>query len=245
MSLHKNMWRLLLLVGVLSIAGCTQFGGVSACDGNGVLFLDDFSEEQNCGWIMSNQSGALVAIEDGHLSISSSEPGQIWWTNPGKSFSDVIITVETQQASGPDDNAYGVICRYQDTENFYMFLISGDGYYAITKYQVGSEQVIYLSGDGQFQPSDAINQGAATNQIRVSCIGNELKLAVNGLPLATVTDPTFVVGDVGVGTSTLQPGTAVVNFDNFQVIAPVKRGDTEKHGVDDAERHAGGGSEVL
>ena len=122
--------------------------------------------------------------------------------------------------SGPDNNAYGVICRYQNEENFYIFLIGGDGYYAIGKYTSDSPTVTYLTADGEYQYSDAINQGLATNQIRASCIGDELSLAANGIPLVTVTDPTFVIGDVGLGVSTLEPGTAVVEFSDFRVVAP-------------------------
>ncbi|MCB8946343.1 MAG: hypothetical protein H6658_21575, partial [Ardenticatenaceae bacterium] len=107
-------------------------------------------------------------------------------------------------------------------ENFYVFLISGDGYYAIGKYQSGSDTILYLTGDGEYHYifSDAINQGIATNQLRVGCVGNELSLAVNGLPLVTVTDPTFVTGDMGLGVSAFELGTAVIEFDNIQVIAP-------------------------
>ncbi|MCI0643718.1 MAG: hypothetical protein L0346_02375, partial [Chloroflexi bacterium] len=82
------------------------------------------------------------------------------------------------------------------------------------------EQIQYLSGDGQYQYSDVINRGVATNEIRASCIGNELSMSVNGIPLATITDPTFVTGDVGLGASTFQPGTTVIQFDNVRVIAP-------------------------
>jgi hypothetical protein len=51
-------------------------------------------------------------------------------------------------------------------------------------------------------------------------VGNELSLEVNGIPLSTVTDPTFVVGDVGLGVSTLEAGTAQIAFDNFRVSLP-------------------------
>ena len=75
-----------------------------------------------------------------------------------------------------------------------------------------------MSGGVEF--SDIINQGVATNQLRVSCIGNELSLSVNGIPLMTVQDDSFASGDIGLGVSTLAPGTAVVEFDNLRVIAP-------------------------
>jgi hypothetical protein len=216
----KSAAMFLLSAGVLLLSACALANNsADACEGQGILFQDEFSGEQECGWVLYNRGGTVTAIEDGTLRISTSQPGQIWWSNPGRNFDDVIITVEARQMSGPNDNAYGVICRYQSVENFYVFLISGDGYYAIGKYQSGSNQVTYLSGDGQYQFSEAINQGVATNQIRASCVGNELSLIVNGLPVTSVTDPTFVTGDVGLGVSTFELGTIVVEFDNMRVIA--------------------------
>ncbi|RMG96034.1 MAG: hypothetical protein D6706_10910 [Chloroflexi bacterium] len=212
---------LLIMVGMTILAACTLGGpDTDACAGGGALFFDDFSADHNCGWAVYSRSGAVVEVVDGVLRISTSQPGEIWWTNPGRNFDDVIITTQARQVSGPDNNAYGVICRYQNEENFYIFLISGDGFYAIAKYESESPQVQYLSGGGQYQFSDIINQGVATNQIRASCIGNELTLTVNGLPLVTVTDDSFVAGDIGLGVSTLEPGTAVVEFDQVQVIQP-------------------------
>ena len=221
--MQRIKWLLIGFIGAVLLASCNLGEPAEdVCISPGVLFQDEFTDAQACGWVQYNQSGASAAIEDELLRLTTSQPGPIWWTNPGRNFDDVIITVQARQASGPDNNAYGVICRYQSQENFYVFLISGDGYYAIGKYQSGSEQIIYLTGDGQYHYifSDAINQGIATNQLRVSCVGNELNLAVNGIPLVTVTDPTFVTGDVGLGVSAFELGTAVIEFDNIQVIAP-------------------------
>ncbi|MAT95745.1 MAG: hypothetical protein CL608_01150 [Anaerolineaceae bacterium] len=214
-------WLLLLCV-TTALAACSVVSGPAAdpCNENGALLRDDFSGEQNCGWREYNQGGAVVEIAEGTLSISTSQTGQIWWTNAGRDFSDVIITVQARQTSGPNNNAYGVLCRYQDENNFYIFLISGDGYYAIGKYQTGEQQVTYLTPNQEYVFSDLINQGVATNLLRVSCIGNELSLSVNGLPLVTVTDDSFTGGDVGLGVSTLEPGTAVVQFDDLLVLAP-------------------------
>ncbi|MFQ5419457.1 MAG: hypothetical protein ACE5EY_03735 [Anaerolineae bacterium] len=215
--MRKAMFLILAIVMLLAACNLSQ---QDECTGAGTLFQDDFSGEQECGWAIYSRGGATTELADGALRISASQPGQIWWTNPSREFQDSIITVSARQLDGPNDNAYGVICRYQSPENFYIFLVSGDGYYAIGKYQSGSSQITYLSGDGHYQPSDAINQGQATNQIRASCIGDQLSLSVNGIPLTTVADPTFVNGDVGMGVSTLQPGTAVVEFDDVLVIGP-------------------------
>lgn len=211
---------------LLGVVGCSDLGnlgsgsGPDECRPAGLLFADEFDGSQQCGWALYSQGGASVAIQDDTLRISTSQVGEIWWTNPGRRFDDVIITTIARQSSGPDNNAYGVICRYQNEQNFYIFLISGDGYYAIGRYQGSGERITYLTPDGQYQFSDIINQGMATNQIRVSCIGNELSLAVNGIPLINVTDSAFATGDVGLGVSTLTQGTAVVEFDSIRIMEP-------------------------
>ncbi|MEM7111747.1 MAG: hypothetical protein AAF614_04895 [Chloroflexota bacterium] len=219
----KKTRNLLLIAVLLSLflAACNIAGPAEdACVSSSSLFEDNFEGETDCGWVLYNQSGSVVAIEEGSMRLSTSQPGQIWWTNPRRNFDDTVITVQARQADGPNDNAYGVVCRYQDPQNFYIFLVSGDGFYSIGKYVSNSNQVVYLTPDGQYQFSDIINQGVATNQLRVSCIGNELSLSVNGIPLMTVQDSSFPSGDIGLGVSTLAPGTAVVEFDNLRVIAP-------------------------
>lgn len=217
MSKHCYLCLLLSL-----LAACALPIGEESeqCAGEEALFEDDFSGEQQCGWAEFSRGGAVVAVEDGVLQIRTSQPGQVWWTNPGRSFNDVVISTLTHQLSGPEDNAYGVICRYQSPENFYVFLISGDGYYAIGKYQSGSRQIVYLTGEGEYQFSEAINQGEATNQLRVSCIGEELTLSVNGVALATAVDGTLESGDVGLAASTFEPGATTIQFDDFRVLIP-------------------------
>ena len=221
MSLRKLIFCGIVL-GVLFLSACAtgSVSGPDPCNEDGTLLNDEFDETKDCGWTLYDRSSAKAEVVEGFLRLSTSEPGQIWWTNAVRNFDDVIISAQARQLSGPDDNAYGLICRYQSPENFYLFLISGDGYYAIGKFTSTDDQIQYLTGDGQYVFSDAINQGEAANDIRASCIGNELSLAVNGITLATINDPTFVTGDIGMGASTFQPGTAVIDFDSIRVIAP-------------------------
>lgn len=227
--MHRLVWDRRRLIGLIMAAVLLM--ALAACAGGqrepdtcdalpNVLFFDDFNGEQDCGWATYNRNGSVAAIENASMRLTVSQPGQLWWTNPNRVFDDVVISAEARQVSGPNDNAYGLICRYQNEQNFYVFLISGDGYYAIGKYQSGSETVQYLTPDGQFQESAAINTGVATNELLVTCIGNELTLQVNGVPLVTVTDTTFQEGDIGVAASTLQAQTSVVEFDNVQVTLP-------------------------
>lgn len=215
----RSLVPLAPLLLVVLLAAC-QGSGPQPCDEGGTLFNDNFAEERDCGWALYNRSGAEATIEEEALRLTTSQPGQLWWTNPGRNFDDVIITADAAPVEGPMDNAYGLICRYQSADNFYVFLISSDGYYAIGKYQSGSNQITYLNEEGQYTEADAINQGTDRNNLRVTCVRDELSLTVNGVLLATVSDPTFVTGDVGVAASTFEPGALTVAYDNVRVIAP-------------------------
>ncbi|MBU4226021.1 MAG: hypothetical protein KKC71_09395 [Chloroflexi bacterium] len=140
------------------------------------------------------------------------------WANPSRSFpGDVRIEVDATKIGGPDDNDFGVICRYQDVDNFYYLLISSDGYAAIGKYEGGSQQLI--SSDNM-QKVDGITPGAATNHIQADCIGSELKLYVNGNLVATATDSSFTSGDVGLMAGTFDTAGTDILFDNFYVYKP-------------------------
>lgn len=217
-------WGWLLIGGLVALSACNLLPGarVDACQLGDQLFADVFDHEGDanlCNWALYRTAGAAVEITNGALSISISDAGQMAWTNPGRDFTDVVITAQTRQVSGPGDNAYGLICRYRDEDNFYVFLISGDGYYAIGKYAGDVPQVDYLTGP-EYLPSAFINQGVAANRLTVRCVGDELSLEVNGELLATVRDSTHTSGDIGLAASPFAAGRLVIEFDDVQVSRP-------------------------
>ncbi|MFK7800766.1 MAG: hypothetical protein AB8G95_03955 [Anaerolineae bacterium] len=215
---------MLAALALIFLAGCASFvgGGTADCGSDGVLLTDNFDDGQNCGWYVYEDDSltGTARIAGGKLEITSREAGQFWWSNPGLTTTDVIVTATTRKLSGPDDNAFGLLCRYQDPSNFYLFLISADGYYAIGKVQTGSDSIIYLTGEGEYQFSEVVQQGVQENTLRITCEGSELSLTVNGILLDTVTDDTFRSGDIGVGITAFDQGTAVVEFDEVRVIEP-------------------------
>ena len=219
-----RLWGISILAISLLLAGCSLFptNTVSQCTEAGVIFVDTFEENENCGWYLYDDESlsGSATITNGVLEISSSNQGEFWWTNPQIDSTDMIIAATSRQVAGPDDNAYGVLCRYQNENNYYVFLISGDGYYAIGKFQTGLNEIQYLSGQGEYQFSEVIRQGNVENDIQVECVGNELTLVVNGVRLETVTDDSFPTGNIGMGVTTFQEGGAVVQFDNVEVYEP-------------------------
>ena len=107
---------------------------------------------------------------------------------PYKDFTDTRIEVLATKIGGPDENDFGVICRFQDINNFYSFSISSDGYWGIFKSVNGEWELI---GKEFLQFNEYINQGQATNKIQAECIGDMLALYVNGEYLFEVEDDSF------------------------------------------------------
>lgn len=220
-------WCLLFIAGLLLI-GCdvvnsfTNQSDEPVCQPDGSLFTDRFGDENVCGWLLFDEGGVSAEITENALRISAGNTGEVTWTNPQQSFDDVSIEVTATQLSGPNNNAYGLICRYQDEENFYIFLVSGDGYYAIGRYDGGSSRITYLTGESPYfyQESEAIFRGSAANRLRAECDGDRLAFFVNDELVDEVEDDTFVDGDIGLAASTFEPSTAVIEFDNLVVTQP-------------------------
>ena len=181
-----------------------------------VLFQDDFSRVAS-GWDRYIDDTYVTDYADGAYRIGIFTPETSAWARPHLEFSDVRIQVSATKADGSDNNVFGVLCRYQDSQNFYFFLISSDGYSGIGVYRDGDETLI--SGDSML-PSEAILQGSTTNNIQAECIGDVLTLYINGVQEVQVQTTEWSQGDVGLiaGTYT-QPGTEIL-FERFSVIKP-------------------------
>lgn len=217
----KNLLRLLALACLsLALAACAYNAGLGGVlptrTSNQVLFQDDFSDKAG-GWTTIKANNKLIDYEKGGLRFFMNDRQFDYWSRPGLRFSDVHIEVDAAKLSGPDDNDYGIICRYVDDNNFYSFLISSDGYYGISKMKGGEHTMVGANG---MQVSDAIHQGNSTNRIAVDCVGSTLGLSVNGKKLLEVRDTDFTSGDVGLIAGTAdQPGVDVV-FGHFIVTKP-------------------------
>jgi hypothetical protein len=191
-------------------------GGDTGGDPN-VLFSDDFSDTGS-GWDVYTETNGSVDYSAGSYRILVTSADMMVWGNPYQDFqNDVRVVVDATKAGGPDDNALGIICRYQDVENFYMFIISSDGYAGIAMYK--NNEFIILSGENM-EPSDAINLGATTNHLEATCIGSTLTLLINGTQVAAVTDTSLSGGDVGLFAKSFSESGVDILFDNLVVSKP-------------------------
>jgi len=186
-----------------------------ADDFGNALFADDFSDPAS-GWDSFSNNEGVTDYADGSYKIGVNSESLFFWANPYQNFSDVAIEVIATKSSGGDDVQFGIICRHQDTENFYALVITADGYAAIRKRLQGGE-LTYIA---EWAESPVINQGSATNLLRAECVGDRLALFANGVLLLEVFDSDLQTGDVGLLAGTFSEAQVEVLFDNFVVTAP-------------------------
>jgi hypothetical protein len=180
------------------------------------LFQDDYSQMTN-DWGIWERSTGTVSYAQGGLRILVDSPNVDLWSVAGKSFGDVRVESEVRRMGGAPDNVFGLICRYQDNQNFYMFLVSSDGYYGIARLK---DNQYGLIGIDQLQYSSKIQHDAITHQLRGDCIGESLKLYLDGDLLMDARDGDFTTGDVGVLAGAYSTSGVDILFDNFIVTQP-------------------------
>ncbi len=181
-----------------------------------VLFRDDFAADTDF-WTTWESQQSFSAYDHGGLRLWAGAPEYQFWSVPGLNFKDVLINVHARKLTGPDNNLFGLICRYQDAENFYALTLGSDGYYGIYKRVDGTQSLI---GQTHMDFSDAILQGDAVNVIRAVCQADQLALIVNDVKLIQVQDDTFGNGDVGVIAGNFAETGVDIVFDDFIVVKP-------------------------
>lgn len=218
MKLSYRIPAILILAALGTVCSAAGQGPLSPDLPKGdLLFLDDFSTSKVGGsWGCTSDDNHSFSYQEGRYIIDVL-PADSWRrTQSGKSFGDSIVEVEATPISGPDDNVYGLMTGWLDWSNYYLFLISGDGYYRFLKREGGN-----WTRNDPWQKSDAINLGKATNLVQVKRVGETLSFFANGVKLADYEDATFPEGNVGVmaGTTACGGGNVTVGFDNFSVWA--------------------------
>ena len=210
----SSIYFIILFIGLLASSGCAIFDLPN--QSGMLLFQDDFSSP-NSGWDRYRGETYISDYLEGMYHIAVFEKNIEAWALPGFDFTDVIIEVAVTSMDGPEDNAYGILCRYRDTENFYFFVISSDGYSGIGLSYNGEREI--LTGESML-PSEAILKGSATNLIQAECVGNQLSLSVNGSIVYQVQSDKLETGDVGLIVGSYEDEGTEIFFDNFVVKNP-------------------------
>lgn len=209
----------LAVAAVILLAACTS-PQPTAQPGD-VILQDDFTNPES-GWDRHASADLTTDYVDGAYLVAVEPPNVDAWGLAGLDLNDAQIEAEARRLAGPEDNAFGVICRYTrtgDQNNFYFFLVSSDGYYGAGK--VVKDAYTFLNPAGDFEPLDAVQTGPdAVNRLQAVCRGDTLTLTVNGALAAEFRDDALRHGDIGLIAGTFNEGGVRIAFDNVTVKQP-------------------------
>lgn len=200
---------ILLLISGALLAACAS-GPMAGYTTGDVLLVDDFSE--GFDWETRAANGVEIGPANGAYRIRSNTTQYVRGFN-SHTHNDVVIEVDALHLSSNNNNAFGVMCRATRgdyTSAGYYFLIGSDGTYSIRMGR-GGDVVALVS----WQRSRAVYRGAASNRLRVICVGDYLALYVNGQFVTDVRDSTYRSGVAGFVAATASNTTVEVAFDNL------------------------------
>ena len=193
-----------------AIADSFHFLG-SASPAAATLLYEDF-ETPTSSWAEKSDENREQGYSDGAYFINVTTTDWIAWDTPGYNFYDFSLQVDTLQSEGDTNNAYGVLFRYVDGDNFYRFAVTGNGLFSLFKRENGDWEAIV-----DWRESVYINPAGEINHLGVVCRGDQISLYANGQELIALTDSTFAQGDIGLFASAYDVPEIKAFFDDLWV----------------------------
>jgi len=179
------------------------------------VLQDDFSDKKS-GWDQFQIDEGTSGYVGETYQITVHEPNTDIFTTYARTYVNSEIIVMASRKEGMDNNNYGVICRFQDPENFYAGQISSDGYAGIFRIKNGEYELL---GHQYMIPVPAIMGGNGENEILFECVDETLALSVNGELADSQEDDTFKAGEFGLIAGTVEGNAGVFQFDDLIVKA--------------------------
>jgi hypothetical protein len=132
------------------------------------------------------------------------------------------VHVETSvESNGSQNNYMGLVCHYSEQDGWFEFNISSDGSYTVLYGQwLANGIASYMPvADGE---SQYVNQGNATNEMGLDCLGDTLQLYINGKLFRNLDVSRFELngGKVGLAAASFEEVPVILAFDWVKVSAP-------------------------
>ncbi|RMF32119.1 MAG: hypothetical protein D6759_08930, partial [Chloroflexi bacterium] len=184
-----------------------------------ILLQDDFSDPTS-GWPDDGDEISRRGYEDGGyvievLKLPEGAEGWMQVSPYEATFDDVVVEVDARWLGGSADNAFGIVCRYQDIDNFVRLVISSDGYSLVERQEAGES--IPLADWTEAVDWDPV---PTQHHLRADCVGDRFRLYVDGTLIADVVGDGPSEGQIGLVVSAYQPEGTRIRFDNLVVRRP-------------------------
>lgn len=183
-------------------------------NGNKLLYQDNFMDMKS-GWINAVTDDRFGSYKNGVYQIGLSNTGMYgiaFYQN--KKFTDTVTTVNVHEVTRAEDAFFGLVCRYTNPENYYLFAVSADGRFSIMKVENDTFSVLV---PWTYSPIIPLHQDLNLTAV---CKEETLTLGVNGLPLGQVRSDSHWRGMTGVAAGTFSSDHFAVSFDDIQIQTP-------------------------
>ena len=202
------------LLWIAALACGSGTGPTPTASGPKVLLKDDFSKSDS-GWVTGADSQSSVEYDQEEYVVKISDTGLlVWGTADEDNLAEVHVVVQARNVGSATDPTFGIVCHYQDDQNFYYMGIGADGFYAIAKYE-NDQLTILTDKDNQWIQSDKIKRNAAAYTLEADCGGGRLTLYVDGTRIDSVEEASFSQGRLGLFARSFDAAGVEVHFDNF------------------------------
>jgi hypothetical protein len=215
--MKTSYWK--ALISIISLAAlalaCSSFSLPGGVSGDNAILRDDFSNSSS-GWGTGTDSNSSVEYMNGGLQFVVYSNYYITWSNPNlEDYQNIHIDVTVKNESSDELAIFGIVCHEQATQSFYYLGVAADGYYTISRSEVGQDDVSLTNGT-----STVIPPSTEPFTLGADCGNGSLALYVNGQQIASAQDATFTTGKVGLFAWTdEQQSGANVTFDDFVLTA--------------------------
>lgn len=179
-----------------------------------LIMADDFSQPETI--LTSGSQSGRWRIE--HLPTESAYSMEVWpnrvvWSlvemaerHPHRVQTSTVVTSHTPWGYG------GLVDRYQDEDNFYLFAVDGQG-----RFQVQEQHSGALTTLQPWTRVDFLNTAGSTNTLAVDDDGQRLRFYGNNMLLYEIGVEDLPEGDVGLLGGAMDEGVAEIRFDWIQV----------------------------
>jgi hypothetical protein len=197
----------------LALVAATPAAAV--CPGPSVLYQDSFDGLQPT-W---GEPSAAVSVVKGALQLVPAVGDYVWVINDAGVYDDVdmCISVTPVTSIDPTQAKAGVIFWYQDVNNFYVFELAPNGKASVWRRQRGKwlDQV-------DWQDAPGANKGdGATNELRVTTVGNDATFYVNGTQFKKLSGTAPDKGQqIGLFAGSPDKAAATFAFDDLKLTKP-------------------------
>jgi hypothetical protein len=215
-------FAVLLLVAMVAATGWMIYETLRSAQGDPadaglhLLLRDDFNTPQ-LALADAHVDGIWdTRFANGHYQILVEQPGNLTWSTLGlldastyRVETSLTLTDAVLQSDASARWGYGgLLARYNNPQNFYLFAVDGQGSYQVQRQKEEVWQLLH-----PWTESNLLKQSGKANQLAVEDDGRQIRFYANGTLLFTVLEPRLPGGDVGLMAGTRSQGTVAAQFD--------------------------------